>query len=60
MTFQTSSKNETIYVYTSPKDIKVCEGDDIVSAAPVAPDFQFPVRWVFNKEMTGGLVDISG
>ena len=51
MTFQTSSKNETIYVYTSPKDIKVCEGDDIVSAAPVVPDFQFPARAIFRKEI---------
>ena len=44
-------KTEAIYVYASPKDIKVCEGDDIVSAAPVVPDFQFPARAIFRKEI---------
>jgi Uma2 family endonuclease len=44
-------KTETIYVYSSPKDIKVCAGDDVVSAAPVVPDFQFPAQGIFRKEM---------
>ena len=44
-------KDEPVYVYTSPKDITVCDGDDIVSAAPVVPDFQFPAQAIFKKEM---------
>lgn len=43
-------KTETIYVYTSPKNIKVCEGGDIVSAAPVLPDFEFSAQAIFRKE----------
>jgi Uma2 family endonuclease len=43
-------KTEMIYAYTSPKDIKVCIGEDICSAAPVIPDFQFPTKEIFNKE----------
>lgn len=43
-------KTETIYVYTSPKNIKVCEGDDVCSAAPGLPDFEFPARAIFKKE----------
>ncbi len=46
------SKTEMIYVYTSPKDIKVCQGDDICSASPVIPDFQFPTKEIFKKELS--------
>jgi Uma2 family endonuclease len=35
--------NEVIYVYTSRKEVKICTGSDICSAAPVLPDFQIPV-----------------
>ena len=45
-------KTEMIYVYTSPKDIKVCQGDDICSASPVIPDFQFPTKEIFKKELS--------
>ena len=52
-------KTETIYVYTSPKDIKVCQGDDIVTAAPVMPDFQFPAQAIFKQELSGGEAEIA-
>ena len=52
-------KTETIYIYTSPKDIRVCQGDDIVTAAPAVPDFQFPAQAIFKKELSGEVVDIT-
>ncbi len=45
-------KTEMIYVYTSPKEIKVYQGDDICSASPVIPDFQFPTKDIFKKELS--------
>jgi Uma2 family endonuclease len=44
-------KRETIYVYTSPKNITVCNGDDIVSASPVVDDYTFPAKEIFKKEL---------
>jgi Uma2 family endonuclease len=44
-------KRETIYVYTSPKKIIVCSGDDIVSASPVVDDYTFPAKEIFKKEL---------
>ncbi|MCU0240067.1 MAG: Uma2 family endonuclease [Pyrinomonadaceae bacterium] len=44
-------ETETIYVYTSPKNIQVCNGDDVVSAAPVVPDYTFPAKEIFRKEL---------
>ncbi len=44
-------KRETIYVYTSPKKINVCSGDDIVSASPVVDDYTFPGKEIFKKEL---------
>ena len=43
-------KTEMIYIYTSPKDIKVCQGADICSASPVIPDFKFQTKDIFKKE----------
>ena len=45
-------KTEMIYVYTSPKNIKVLQGDDICSASPIIPDFQFPTKEIFKKELS--------
>ena len=45
-------KTEMIYVYTSPKDIKVLQGDDICSASPVIPDFEFATKEIFKKELS--------
>lgn len=42
--------SETIYAYTSPKNVQILEGDDICSAAPVIPDFQFKTKDIFKKE----------
>jgi len=36
-----------IYVYTSPDDIKVYKNAEILSAAPLLPDFQFSVADLF-------------
>ena len=44
-------ETETIYVYTSPKKINVCNGDDIVSASPVVPDYTFAAKEIFKKEL---------
>ncbi len=43
-------KTEMIYIYTSPKDIKVCQGEDICSASPVIPDFKFQTKDIFKTE----------
>lgn len=45
-------KTEMIYVYTSPKDIKVLQGDDVCSASPVIADFEFPAKEIFKKELS--------
>ena len=36
-----------IYVYTSPDESKAYKGPDVISAAPVVPDFQFTVADLF-------------
>ena len=43
-------KQQQIYVYSSLKNIKVCQGEDIVSAAPALDDFEFPAQVIFRKE----------
>ena len=43
-------KTEMIYAYSSPKDIKIYQGEDICSASPVIPDFQFQTKDIFRKE----------
>ena len=43
-------KTEMIYVYTSPKEIKVLQGNDICSASPVILDFQFATKEIFKQE----------
>lgn len=40
-------KQEQIYVYTSPTDVKILKGDDICSAVPVLSDFSFAVKEMF-------------
>ncbi len=41
-------KQQKIYAYTSPDDIKVFKGQDVCSATPVVPDFQFIVEELFK------------
>lgn len=38
---------QKIYVYTSPDESKAYKGQEIISAAPVLPDFQFAVADLF-------------
>lgn len=38
---------QKIYVYTSPDESKAYKGTDVISAAPVVPDFQFTVADLF-------------
>jgi len=40
-------KRRKIYVYTSPDESKAYKGSDVISAAPVVPDFQFVVGELF-------------
>ncbi|AQG81490.1 Uma2 family endonuclease [Spirosoma montaniterrae] len=40
-------KQKKIYVYTSPDESKAFKGSDVISAAPVIPDFQFTVADLF-------------
>ncbi len=40
-------KKQRIYVYLSPDESKAYKGDDVISAAPVLPDFQFTVADLF-------------
>ncbi|AUD07270.1 Uma2 family endonuclease [Spirosoma pollinicola] len=42
-------KQQKIYAYTSPDDIKVYKGPDVCSAAPVVPDFQFVIQDLFQS-----------
>ncbi len=40
-------KQKKIYVYTSPDESKAYKGTDVISAAPVVPDFRFTVADLF-------------
>lgn len=40
-------KRRKIYVYTSPDESKAFKGSEVISAAPVVPDFEFVVRELF-------------
>ena len=40
-------ESKKIYVYTSPDESKACKGVDVISAAPILPDFQFTVADLF-------------
>jgi Uma2 family endonuclease len=40
-------KQQKIYVYTSPDESKAYKGTDVISAAPVVPDFEFTVADLF-------------
>lgn len=43
--------NQSIYCYRSPKDIQYLTDNDMCSAAPTIPDFQFAVKEIFKKEI---------
>jgi len=44
-----SPKQEQIYVYHSPTDVKILRGKDICSAAPILPEFNFKVEDMFAE-----------
>ncbi len=41
-------KQEKIYAYTSPDDIRVYKRNDVCAASPVVPDFQFVINDLFR------------
>jgi Uma2 family endonuclease len=47
--WQIMPEEQTVYVYTSPTKVTICEGDTICSAAPVVPDFALAAKDVFVK-----------
>jgi Uma2 family endonuclease len=40
-------ESRKVYVYTSPDESKAYKGADVISAAPIVPDFQFVVADLF-------------
>ena len=42
-------EQQMVYIFTSPKHITVCEGDDICSAAPALTDFEIAVNDIFRQ-----------
>ncbi len=38
-----------VWVFSSPKDVRICTGDDSCSAAPAVPDFQLSVNQIFSQ-----------
>ena len=44
-----SPEFEMVEVYTSPKDVKICTGDDVCSAASVIEGFELTAADVFRK-----------
>jgi Uma2 family endonuclease len=41
-------EQQMVYIFTSPKNIVVCEGVDICSANPALPDFQIAAQDIFK------------
>jgi Uma2 family endonuclease len=42
-------QQKQIYVYTSPIDVKICQGEMLCSAAPAVLDFQMTANAIFQK-----------
>lgn len=42
-------EEQTVYVFTSPTKVTICEGDTICSATPVVPDFDVAAKDIFVK-----------
>lgn len=47
--WQIVPEEQTVYVYTSPTKVTICEGETICSAAPVVTDFTIPAKDIFVK-----------
>jgi Uma2 family endonuclease len=41
-------ESRKVWVFSSPKDVRICAGDDSCSAAPALPDFQLSVNQIFS------------
>ena len=46
-------ENESVYVYTSRRQVTICIEDDLCSAQPVLPDFEIRVRDLFAVPQAG-------
>jgi Uma2 family endonuclease len=42
-------EQQMVYIFTSPKHITVCEGEDICSASPALPDFEIAAKDIFKQ-----------
>ncbi len=40
--------HKKVSVFTSPKEVRICMGDDVCSASPALPDFQLSVNQIFQ------------
>ena len=49
LVWYTSPKQQQIYKYKTPSDIKIFKGTAIISAEPVLPDFSFKVKDMFAE-----------
>ncbi len=47
--WQIVPEEQTVYVYTSPTKVTICEGDTVCSAAPVVSDFTIAAKDIFVK-----------
>lgn len=47
--WQIVPEEQTVYVYTSPTKVTICEGETICNAAPVVPDFTIAAKDIFIK-----------
>ncbi|MBC7777712.1 MAG: Uma2 family endonuclease [Phycisphaerae bacterium] len=47
--WQIIPEEQSVYVYTSPTQVTICEGGTICSAAPVIPDFEIAAEDIFAK-----------
>ena len=47
--WQIEPEEQSVYVYTSPAKVTICEGETLCSAAPVVPDFTIAAKDIFVK-----------
>lgn len=47
--WQIDPTDQSVSVYTSPVDVKICEGEAVCSAAPALPDFEMTAAAIFRE-----------
>jgi len=47
--WQIIPEEQSVYVYTSPTQVTICEGSKVCPAAPVIPDFEIAAEDIFSK-----------